>query len=69
MTAIAAAVFLCLTLSAGVARADQNDERLDDLFARLAAAKDVEEARPIEADIWHIWIASDDSDTQKKEVS
>jgi tetratricopeptide (TPR) repeat protein len=61
MTAIAAAVFLCLTLSAGVARADQNDERLDDLFARLAAAKDVEEARPIEADIWHIWIASEDS--------
>ena len=61
MTAIA---FLAVTLilpAAGPSVADQTDSRLEPLFARLLAAKDIGEARPIEISIWEIWTASDDS--------
>lgn len=37
------------------AAADQNDPRLDELFARLAATRDSGEAKVIETIIWNIW--------------
>ena len=41
------------------AAADQNDPRLDELFARLAVTKDGSEAHAIEAVIWNIWSKAD----------
>ncbi|MCC7273141.1 MAG: tetratricopeptide repeat protein [Alphaproteobacteria bacterium] len=45
---------LCCLLLAGAARADQTDERLDGLFARLRAP-DAAEAGTVEATIWRVW--------------
>ncbi|MFQ5774259.1 MAG: tetratricopeptide repeat protein [Kiloniellaceae bacterium] len=59
VTAIALLLSLALA-PAGLGRADQNDPRLDELFARLKAASDPQAARDIEMNIWHIWIVSDD---------
>ena len=42
------------------ARADQTDPRLGALFTHLKAASDPLSAREIEADIWQIWVSSDD---------
>jgi tetratricopeptide (TPR) repeat protein len=39
-------------------QADQNDERLEALFARLKNTEDPLEAQIIEVDIWQIWIDS-----------
>ena len=48
------AIFLVFsTPSSGFA--DQNDAALIGLFARLQAAETVQEAAPIEAQIWQIW--------------
>lgn len=44
----------------GASSADQTDSRLEPLFAKLLAAKDIGEARPIEISIWEIWTASSD---------
>ncbi len=44
------------------AGADQNDKRLDDLFARLQTSEDMAMNRIVEAQIWGIWLQSD-SDT------
>ncbi len=62
MTAIALALGLVLgvALHAGPAAADQDDPRLEALFARLKAAPDVRAAQEVEASIWHIWGQSDD---------
>jgi len=66
MTAIALALGLVLgpalglALHAGPAAADQNDPRLEALFARLKAAPDARAAQEVEAAIWHIWGQSDD---------
>ncbi len=40
--------------------ADQTDPQLDRLFADLKSADNAAAARPIEAEIWRIWIHSDD---------
>ncbi len=50
----------CLALAHGPAAADQNDPRLDDLFARLLMARDFRAAQGIELNIWGIWIESSD---------
>ncbi len=62
MTAIALALGLVLGLAlhAGPAAADQDDPRLEALFARLKAAPDARAAEEVEAAIWHIWVQSDD---------
>ncbi len=60
MIAIALALVLGLSLSAGSAVADQDDPRLEALFARLKTAPDARAAREVEAAIWQIWIQSDD---------
>lgn len=39
--------------------ADQNDERLDELFTRLKNTADMTEGTLIAAQIWEIWIAHD----------
>ncbi len=41
--------------------ADQDDPRLEALFARLKAAPDVRAAQEVEASIWDIWFQSDDA--------
>jgi tetratricopeptide (TPR) repeat protein len=41
------------------ARADQNDPRLDQLFARLQTTDDENEAKAIADEIWAIWTESD----------
>jgi tetratricopeptide (TPR) repeat protein len=48
-------------LGVGVSAADQNDSRLDTLFAQLLTAPGIGEARPIEISIWEVWTLSDDS--------
>ena len=60
MTAIALAFVLGLALPAGPVVADQDDPRLEALFAHLKAAPDVPAAEAVEAAIWHIWTQSDD---------
>ncbi len=62
MTAIALALGLVLglALQAGPLAADQDDPRLEALFARLKAAPDARAAQAAEASIWQIWGQSDD---------
>ncbi len=62
MTAIALALGLVLGLAlpAGPVAADQDDPRLEALFARLKAAPDLRAAQEIEASIWDIWFQSGD---------
>ena len=50
---------LSLTTIAGSARADQDDARLDGLFARLQETADTVEARSLEQRIWSIWYRYD----------
>lgn len=59
----AAALALLLALAAAAA-ADQNDPRLEPLFARLAGA-DAVESRAIEARIWTIWGENADPRSQE----
>ena len=42
--------------------ADQNDERLELLFSQLKSIEHVEDARPVEAQIWNIWTESGRND-------
>jgi tetratricopeptide (TPR) repeat protein len=52
---------LAVALSvAGRAAADQQDGRLDDLFARLQSTSSRAEAEVAQQQIWQIWIESDD---------
>lgn len=53
---------LLVTLALGGARAvaDQTDARLDGLFDQLLAAGSDTAAAPVEAQIWEIWLHSDD---------
>ncbi len=57
---LAFGLVLGLALHAGPAAADQEDPRLEALFARLKAAPDADAAQDVEAAIWHIWVQSDD---------
>lgn len=59
MKSLLASSLLCLLLASAPASADQYDERLDDLFARLETAPDAESAQPISLairDIWRIYV-------------
>lgn len=62
MRAVLAAMLVLMPLLG--ARADQNDPRLTDLFARLAQEGDPREARAAEALVWRIWIEQDDDDVR-----
>jgi tetratricopeptide (TPR) repeat protein len=45
----------------GSALADQQDQRLEDLFARLQTTSSRAEAQAAQQQIWQIWIEADDS--------
>ncbi len=45
----------------GVVRADQNDPRLDALFAQLEETDDPDRGRVLTDEIWQIWVASEDN--------
>ena len=61
-TAIALALGLLLGLAphAGPLSADQDDPRLEALFAELKAAPNARAAQEVEGEIWHLWVHSDD---------
>ncbi len=56
MKLVIAALAVLILVFAPAASARQDDPRLDALFARLTAAANFGEARPIEREIWTIWI-------------
>jgi len=53
-------VWFALVVASPLARADQSDPRLPALFDQLRSAGDDETAAPITAQIWAIWLHSDD---------
>src|SRR5262249_7221886 len=55
---------LSLLSVADMARADQKDPRLDDLFAQLKGAGTLQ-SRAIEQEIWTIWMTSDNDEVNK----
>jgi tetratricopeptide (TPR) repeat protein len=56
VTGIRALLWLLVCwLTLDPARADQDDARLESLFAALQVAGSAEAAQPIEAEIWRIW--------------
>jgi len=59
--ALALGLVLGLALPAGPAAADQDDPRLEALFARLKSAPSAPAAQEVEASIWQIWLQSDDN--------
>ncbi len=61
---LAALVAVFLLTSGPWAMAEQDDPRLDALFAQLHDAADEGEARGVEARIWAIWMEAPDSSTQ-----
>ncbi len=46
---------VAVIMGAGDGQAAQDDERLDGLFERLLSSVTVEDARPVEQEIWRIW--------------
>lgn len=54
-----------LVLFAAPVVADQADERLDELFERLASRADASAAREVESRIWSIWSTSADPETNR----
>jgi tetratricopeptide (TPR) repeat protein len=52
-------------IAAMPAQADQNDPRLNDLFARLQKTDNRLEAETITNMIWHIWYLSDDAEVNR----
>ena len=61
-----AAFLAAFLLTAGsLAMAEQDDPRLDALFAQLLDAGDEGEARTVEAAIWSIWMETPDPQTQR----
>ena len=46
------------------APADQNDRRLDGLFAQLQSTRDAAEAAAIQERIWGLWFQSEDADVK-----
>lgn len=66
MTRLLAALVVLLALAFGAAaRADQDDPRLEALFARLLATHDRQEAREVELTIWRIWTEAGDPAVQQ----
>jgi len=62
---LALALALCVLAPASTVHADQNDAKLDVLFARLQQANDHSEAMDIEQAIWTAWIRHDDDEINK----
>jgi tetratricopeptide (TPR) repeat protein len=62
-TLIAALLVSALSSSSGIA--DQNDPRLDKLFIELKNAATIEMARPLEAEIWDIWLRSGNKEVDR----
>lgn len=60
--AVAAILLLASNPFAG---ADQTDSRLPTLFEQLKAAKTLEEAKPLETEIWSIWTANDNAEVNR----
>lgn len=60
MRILALGLTLLLMATAPMAAADQDDSRLDDLFAALSTAGDEAKAAAIESQIWAIWHEIDD---------
>jgi len=56
---------LALLGAAVPAQADQNDPRLNELFARLQKTDNRLEAGTIETDIWHIWYVSPNAEVNR----
>ncbi|MES2606757.1 MAG: tetratricopeptide repeat protein [Pseudomonadota bacterium] len=54
-TSLRTVIFMTGILLVGSATADQNDPRLEELFAQLHKATSTTEAAPLEATIWGIW--------------
>ncbi|MHA7880267.1 MAG: tetratricopeptide repeat protein [Saccharospirillum sp.] len=64
-TSLIACVFLLVSLCATTARADQNDPRLDPLFAALRNAGTPSVALFIEQQIWGIWMQGPDQSANR----
>ncbi len=64
ITLRATALAFVAALAVSPAAADQIDSRLDDLFAQLLKAPDLSTAQPIEAGIWRLWYAHEDTAVQ-----
>lgn len=60
-----ALVLVLLLGLAGASIADQTDERLDGLFARLHATADGHEAEAITAQIWEIWYQTENLEARE----
>jgi len=60
------AVTIFILAMMGAAKADQNDAKLDALFARLQETVGVGEAATIEQSIWAIWLRSDNAAVDKR---
>ncbi len=58
-------VFALAAWAAGGARADQNDPRLDALFAELHKATGTLQGRTITEQIWAIWTTSDNAEVNR----
>jgi tetratricopeptide (TPR) repeat protein len=57
---IVSLIIALIALAGPSAFADQKDPRLDKLFTQLKSVTSAEEAQPIEAQIWEIWMQSGD---------
>lgn len=64
MAMIRILIALAFLFAFAPAKADQADTRLDDLFAALATATKPEIAKPIEMEIWKIWLETDSPTTE-----
>ena len=62
---LAALLALGLFALPPMAKAAQDDPRLDALFVQLKAETDLERAQAIEDDIWTLWIESGDAGTNR----
>jgi len=60
MTRWAIVLLVCMGFAAAPAAADQQDPRLEELFALLKAAPSYGAAQPAEAAVWGIWSETDD---------
>ena len=56
---------MTIVIAAPAVRADQNDARLPDLFAQLAASKSFNDADPLASEIWDIWLHHDDAEVAR----
>lgn len=54
-----------LATAPAFAQADQNDPRLDALFARLKAAPSLEQSLPAEQKIWEIWLETSNEEAAR----